>query len=76
MSRFPLYPQQLRSIVNILEGLDAIDAKPMEGTDVGIQLRANLEVISAADDDLVIGHVKDEIGGAWHFEPLVTKDSV
>jgi hypothetical protein len=69
VSAYPLYPNALRSLVNILEGLDAIDAKPqLQGGDPAVQLKSGLEVINA-DDSVVIGWVKDDVGGAWHFEP-------
>lgn len=72
MSQYPFYPETLRSIINILEGLNDVDNKPkLEGGDGAVQLRPSLEIVNVEDDDAVIGYAKDVVGGAWHFEPVL-----
>lgn len=64
------YPGELRSIVRILEGLDTLDAGPVDPkADQAVQLKSGLEIINA-DDDVTIGKVVDEVGGAWSFVPV------
>lgn len=65
------YPGELRAVLNILDALDKIEASEDPKADKNVGLRANGVEIVNYEDDVVIGQVEDEVGGAWSFRPAV-----
>jgi hypothetical protein len=61
------YPEQLRRIAAMCEGLNKADGLETEGE--GAVLSPRIKVVHPEAPDEVLGYLVDEIGGAWSFEP-------
>jgi len=60
-----LYPDQLRHILCVLDGLDAAD-KAQASISTGVLIASGIKVLDS-DGASVLGFLVDEIGGAWSF---------
>ena len=66
---FNLYPEQLRRIAALCEGLNEVDGI-VENDDTKLGLQQHIQVMDETGQ--VYGSLSDEIGGAWAFTPLIT----
>lgn len=62
-----MYPDLLKLILRVIEALDALDAEP-EGT-FGDFYVGRVPIMWEGD---VVGHVVDEVGGAWSYQAVVS----
>lgn len=63
-----LYPDQLRRIANLCDGLDKIDGVSVpETSGVTLQFQQGIKVVDEHGD--VYGYLGDEVGGSWAFFP-------
>lgn len=70
MEAMNIYPEQLDVINTYIKALNAADAQILSG-DCPDGLTPGLERIPVVQDEQVIGHLVDEIGGAWSFRAVV-----
>lgn len=67
MAVFEYYPDQLRAFAALCEMLNEFEGKT---TDSSIFIKGPIEVCDGNDPDVPLGHLVDEIGGAWSFKPV------
>jgi hypothetical protein len=66
------YPEHMDQIAKLCRALnDFDDADPGDG--MGLTLRNRIPVED--NDGVLFGHLVDEIGGAWSFEPVIGGES-
>jgi hypothetical protein len=65
MSSYCIYPEMLETIQIYIQKLNEADALIIELDHP--DLRPGLERIPVLMDEVVIGHLADEIGGVWSF---------
>jgi len=62
------FPDQLRRIADICEGINAVDGLDAPETNgVTLMLKNGLAIVDEHGD--VYGYLGDEIGGLWGFSP-------
>lgn len=68
-----LYPGQLQAIIVYLEALDRAD-KDIHDLSLDSSLGVLLDKVPVleSEGDALLGHLVDEIGGAWSFRATVT----
>lgn len=60
------YPEQLEQLAKICRALNSVDSQ----ASARVVLGQRLPVVDPDDDrETPIGHLIDEIGGAWSFKP-------
>lgn len=64
MTAFNFYPEQLRQIAAMCDALDKADSA-FSGEGMSLMLAQGIEVWT--EDGVVVGHLRDEVGGAWSF---------
>lgn len=62
-----IYPEQLKQIIAYCEALNTAEEDFQLAT-IGAGLTIHLAVVVLDEENLMLGRLVDEIGGAWSFE--------